>query len=961
MFKQIRGSPMGSPLSSPLAEIVMANIDHWVQQQIAPGIHIWRRYIDDIFCICDTGQEINILNSLNSYHPEISFTLELENRSVLPYLDILVIRTASHYHTTVYHKVNNPTFYTDYKSSCPLSHKINTVRTLTKRLFTHCSLPLFRTIEFSLIIKQLARSQYPPHFIHKYKFDPSSVRPPPITRNSCILPFSTQSVAISRILRTHGINTHFTNSNSIGAILRHPITRLPRSTVARSSGGSVYSVSCNDCSASYIGETAQLSLNAIRRFTNLNPEVIRLLTHLCRKSLQLARWRLHLNFNKICQRARFIPPSLRVADPVGNSHSNRVILRSQRQLLWARTQGCYSRIRCLSKTIKGVISQVTNLISQSNMVELLGLLTADIRQQDSIIKGRQYKKLSFWISKYGFPEEFHPDNQPVPTLLNLSSTVLSPSQTEVLSLGLKYRPPATPDIPRIISGVEPAISSLSHTAQYDIRSSIAHILRKPTPTQSQSPSQSQSLGKYRSLATLRRNHNIIITRSDKGSQTVVLDTADYASKMTEILSDRNTFVPITQPDASTSTRSFRLGLLRLKKSGHITPDQYSTFTSDLNNTPYIYGLPKTHKPGIPLRPIIAYHLSPAYKLSKYLTGILTPWVKASPQSSAIRDIPSFVQSINSLCPVPNTVMVSYDVVAMYLSLPHQLIIRHLTSFLQDNQVDHRTAESIVSLSSLCLDFTTFTFNNQLFKQIRGSPMGSPLSSPLAEIVMANIDHWVQQQIAPGIHIWRRYIDDIFCICDTGQEINILNSLNSYHPEISFTLELENRSVLPYLDILVIRTASHYHTTVYHKVNNPTFYTDYKSSCPLSHKINTVLAISRILRTHGINTHFTNSNSIGAILRHPITRLPRSTVARSSGGSVYSVSCNDCSASYIGETAFRVDWTSPRHVLLPCRGIASEQTSAQWCKLTQEKEVRYHWRPSAQEEEKVEEEGYCKST
>ncbi|UYV74326.1 hypothetical protein LAZ67_11003026 [Cordylochernes scorpioides] len=360
LFKQIRGSPMGSPLSSPLAEIVMANIDHWVQQQIAPGIHMWRRYIDDIFCICDTGQEINILNSLNSYHPEISFTLELENRSVLPYLDI--------YWSSVLPPITTP----PYTTRLTIPHFIQT--TNLHRLFTHCSLPLFRTIEFSLIIKQLARSQYPPHFIHKYKFDPSSVRPPAITRNSCILPFSTQSVAISRILRTHGVNTHFTNSNSIGTILRHPITRLPRSTVARSSGGSVYSVSCNDCSASYIGETGrsvairmtehgrcitnrdnrslifnhinttghsfnltspttiynnistQLSLDAIRRFTNLNPEAIRLLTHLCRKSLQLARWRLHLNFNKICQRARFIPPSLRVADPVGNSHSNRVIL-----------------------------------------------------------------------------------------------------------------------------------------------------------------------------------------------------------------------------------------------------------------------------------------------------------------------------------------------------------------------------------------------------------------------------------------------------------------------------------------------------------------------------------------------------------------------------------------------------------------------------------------------------------
>ncbi|UYV78612.1 hypothetical protein LAZ67_16002141 [Cordylochernes scorpioides] len=269
------------------------------------------------------------------------------------------------------------------------------------------------------------------------------------------------------------------------------------------------------------------------------------------------------------------------------------------------------------------------------------------------------------------------------------------------------------------------------------------------------------------------------------------------------------------------------------------PDQYSSFTSDLNNIPYIYGLPKTHKPGIPLRPIIAYHLSPAYKLSKYLSGYLTPLVKASPQSSAIRDIPSFVQSVNSLCPVPNTVMVSYDVVAMYLSLPHQLIIRQLTKFLQDNQVDPRTAESIVALSSLCLDFTTFTFNNLFFKQIRGSPMGSPLSSPLAEIVMANIDHWIQQQITPGIHMWRRYIDDIFAYVIPDKKSNWRTG--------------------PYCRFLI--------------------YWSYV--LPL---INTLPYTARLTIPHSIQT------SIPHIYR-----------CSSSGGSVYSVSCNDCSASYIGET------------------------------------------------------------
>ncbi|UYV84528.1 K02A2.6-like [Cordylochernes scorpioides] len=254
---QIRGSPMGSPLSSPLAEIVMSTLDTWIQQQFTPGIHIWRRYIDDILCICETEQENSILSVLNSFHPDISFSFESEANNVIPFLDILIIRTPPHYHTTVYHKINNPTFYTNFKSFCPLSHKINTVRTLTKRLVTHCSLPIFRSIEFSNIKKQLALSQYPHHFIYKYQYNPAHMKPKLPHLNTCILPYSTQSAAISHLLKPHGINTYYTNNKSLATILRHPITRLPRPASVQSSGGSVYSVSCNDCSGTYIGETGR--------------------------------------------------------------------------------------------------------------------------------------------------------------------------------------------------------------------------------------------------------------------------------------------------------------------------------------------------------------------------------------------------------------------------------------------------------------------------------------------------------------------------------------------------------------------------------------------------------------------------------------------------------------------------------------------------------------------------------
>ncbi|UYV71129.1 hypothetical protein LAZ67_8001828 [Cordylochernes scorpioides] len=68
---------MGSPLSSPLAEIVMNTIDKWITTQFPTDIIIYKRYIDDIFCICTANKVNHILTSLNNYHPRIKFTMEI--------------------------------------------------------------------------------------------------------------------------------------------------------------------------------------------------------------------------------------------------------------------------------------------------------------------------------------------------------------------------------------------------------------------------------------------------------------------------------------------------------------------------------------------------------------------------------------------------------------------------------------------------------------------------------------------------------------------------------------------------------------------------------------------------------------------------------------------------------------------------------------------------------------------
>ena len=50
---------------------------------------------------------------------------------------------------------------------------------------------------------------------------------------------------------------------------------------------------------------------------------------------------------------------------------------------------------------------------------------------------------------------------------------------------------------------------------------------------------------------------------------------------------------------------------------------YPSFYINKATTPLFYGLIKTHKVGLPIRPIASLVNSPSYKLAKYISNILT--------------------------------------------------------------------------------------------------------------------------------------------------------------------------------------------------------------------------------------------------------------------------------------------------------------------------------------------------
>ncbi|KAL0269178.1 UNVERIFIED_CONTAM: hypothetical protein PYX00_006990 [Menopon gallinae] len=84
-------------------------------------------------------------------------------------------------------------------------------------------------------------------------------------------------------------------------------------------------------------------------------------------------------------------------------------------------------------------------------------------------------------------------------------------------------------------------------------------------------------------------------------------------------------------------------------------------------TPRIYGLPKIHKTGVPLRPIVSAINSPTHNLAKFLAKKLTPLTGQTKHH--IKNSQHFVQAISEINLTDNDLLVSFDVESLFTNVP----------------------------------------------------------------------------------------------------------------------------------------------------------------------------------------------------------------------------------------------------------------------------------------------------
>ena len=108
-------------------------------------------------------------------------------------------------------------------------------------------------------------------------------------------------------------------------------------------------------------------------------------------------------------------------------------------------------------------------------------------------------------------------------------------------------------------------------------------------------------------------------------------------------------------------------LLQLKKRGSIAQNLYNLLRSSGGSTPLLYGLPKIHKPNVPLHPTVSFVQSPTYQLSKHLTRILSPLI-GNTDSSVLNSV-EFSTFIHLKTVREDEVLVSFDVVSLFTNVP----------------------------------------------------------------------------------------------------------------------------------------------------------------------------------------------------------------------------------------------------------------------------------------------------
>jgi hypothetical protein len=378
-----------------------------------------------------------------------------------------------------------------------------------------------------------------------------------------------------------------------------------------------------------------------------------------------------------------------------------------------------------------------------------------------------------------------------------------------------------------------------------IAASLTHAVRLRLP-------QNITLEEKAALKQLQEDHSRMILPADKGNATVVLDRIEYEQKVAAHLAAKATYEVTTTVTSQLLLRRVQAEIRRFR---HVFGQHYYRVYPSSNRIPQFYALPKIHKTGTPIRPIVSYCGSALYNLAQFVDSHLKPLAKQI--DSHIQNSSALVEVITQQQLPLTHQLLSFDVEALYTSIPLLEAIDVVVDRFERHQLTSTTPSQISPaimrqlLTFMLIKNSYFQYDGQTYIQKIGVPMGQPISATIATLYMEHLEIEYLSTTSTTHAFWYRCMDDILTTAIPEEVSTALANLNALRPGvIKFTIECEKDQKLPFLDVMLTRDDhGHLSTAVYRKPTHTERYLPFESHHHIRHKaavVKTLLRRSRVI-------------------------------------------------------------------------------------------------------------------
>ncbi len=482
-------------------------------------------------------------------------------------------------------------------------------------------------------------------------------------------------------------------------------------------------------------------------------------------------------------------------------------------------------------------------------------------------------------------------NNSINPVSNRSFHILSPNLTisselvRTLGLGLKYvpfaRPPPWKDIESAVHKFQRSLLIQAHfkdrppragRGQYIPQFYIQNSNWTPTPSISLQNAFNSLLYDLKSeikplfdqaeqnceipaiiheLKRIPTNPSFRIIATDKNLGLAIISHADYKRMVEHHLLDATAYR--LEPDSTLATihneldpqlRSLTRRAIQLFGGDILKLDEYLNQFLDKCSIPHFHCLAKVHKTPLKGRPIAGAVNWFTTGLSALLSFLLRKSILHLPH--IIKDSGSLIKKLEGLHIEQGDYFVSLDIEALYPNMDQDKTVLALFS-LPDQSLTEEQRQWIIDTTAFVLNSSYVQFDGQIFKQIKGMPMGTNAAVELANLyVHHHIEHpAMRKKISNRLRAqgyqdqsthWNRFIDDIFLIWKGDRQAfnGFLECLNSIDPSLKFTHHISQLNI-PFLDLDIFAHNEKLGFRTYQKPLNRFLYIPHDSQHPFGAK------------------------------------------------------------------------------------------------------------------------------